>query len=336
MIKDAIRKLVKKIDLTEAETRKVFNEIMSGRASHEDIVLFLKALKIKGETVSEITGAAKVMREKSVKIDSGLGPVVDTCGTGGSGKNIFNVSTAAAFVVAGCGVKVAKHGNRSASSECGSADVLEALGVKIDVSPKMVERCIKRIGIGFLYAPLFHKAMKHAAGPRREIGKRTIFNILGPLSNPAKATSQVIGVYDAGLTEAMAKVLKRLGLRRAFVVHGMDGLDEVTIADKTKITELNKGRTRTFYLSPEKLGLKRARLSDIKGGDAKKNARILMDVLMGEEGPGRDIVLLNSSAALVAASGAGNFKEGMKLAEESIDSGRALDKLRRLIAMTNR
>jgi anthranilate phosphoribosyltransferase len=343
MIKEAIEKVVKKIDLSEAETRGVFDEIMSGGATFAQIGAFITALRIKGETVDEITGAAKAMREKSIKIRVGKPAVdideeaiVDTCGTGGSGMNTFNISTAAAFVVAGCALKVAKHGNRSASSQCGSADVLEALGVNLDVSPEIVEKCIREIGIGFLYAPLFHGAMKYAVGPRKEIGIRTIFNILGPLSNPANATSQVLGVYDGVLTEVIAGVLKKLGSRRAFVVYGMDKLDEITITGKTKITELNKGKIKTYYVTPEKFGLKRATLEKIKGGNAKENAAILLFVLKGEKGPRRDIVLLNAAAALVAAFKAKDLKQGVKMAAESIDSGRALDKLNRLIAMTNK
>ena len=350
MIKEAIGKVVKKIDLTETETRDVFDEIMSGKATFAQIGAFVTALRMKGETVEEITGAAKVMREKSLNISLGKSAVdidrlglkldeetiIDTCGTGGSGINTFNISTTAAFVVAGCGLKVAKHGNRSASSQCGSADVLEALGVNPDVSPEIVEKCIREIGIGFLYAPLFHGAMKYASGPRKEIGIRTIFNILGPLSNPAGATSQVLGVYDAKLTEVMANVLKRLGSRRAFIVYGMDALDEITITGSTKVTELHKGKIKTYYISPEKFGLKRAKMVDIKGGNAEENAQILLSVLNGEKGPKRNVVLLNAAAALVAGSRAKNFSAGIKLSEESIDSGMALEKLRRLITMTNK
>ncbi len=333
MIQEAIKKILKKIDLTEAETREVFNEIMSGKASPADIEAFLLALKNKGETVDEISGAAKVMREKAVHIDAGPGIVVDTCGTGGSGINTFNISTAAAFVVAACGVKVAKHGNRSASSHCGSADVLEALGVDIDMPPEMAAKCIKDLGIGFLFAPKFHLAMKYAAGPRRAVGGRTIFNILGPLSNPAGATHQVVGVCDPGLTEVIAGVLKNLGSKRALVVCGSDRLDEVTITGITRITELKDGNIGTYNISPEEIGIKRAGLEDIKGGTAKENAGILLSVLKGERSPRREIVLLNAAAALVAGLKAGNFKEGIALAGDSIDSGRAVDLLNRLIGM---
>lgn len=348
MIREAIEKVVRRIDLTEAETRVVFDEIMSGRATPAQIGSFVTALRMKGETVDEITGAARVMREKSVKIHAGKPAVgidrddinmdeetiVDTCGTGGSGTNTFNISTAVAFVVAGSGLKVAKHGNRSASSQCGSADVLEALGVNLDISPGRVEECIKEIGIGFIYAPLFHGAMKYAVTPRKEIGIRTIFNLLGPLSNPANATSQVLGVYDAKLTEMIAAVLKKLGCRRALVVSGMDTLDEITVTGKTKITELNKGRLKTYFISPGKFGMKRSSIGKIRGGTAKENAGILLSVLEGERSPRRDVVLLNAAAALMAGFKARDFKEGIKLAEDSIDSGRAAEKLNRLIIMT--
>jgi len=349
-IKQAIEKVVRHEDLTEHETREVFEEIMTGGATPAQIGAFVTALRLKGETVAEITGAARVMKDKALKIHlSGKAvgidrddinideeTIVDTCGTGGSGTNTFNISTTVAFVVAGCGLKVAKHGNRSASSACGSADVLEALGVKVDVDPDLVQRCLLEIGIGFLYAPLFHNAMKYAVEPRREIGVRTIFNILGPLSNPANATSQVLGVYDAKLTEVMAGVLKRLGVKRAFVVYGMDTLDEITITGKTRVSELKSGKVRTYYLTPEKFGLKKARLEDIEGGNAKENARIVMSVLKGDSGPRRDVVLINASAALVSGGKVKDFKSGVKMAARSIDSGCALDKLLRLIEITNK
>jgi len=336
MIREAIEKAVKRIDLTEGQMREVFGEIMSGAATAAQIGAFLTALRMKGETVAEITGAAKVMRERSLHISAGKETIVDTCGTGGSLANTFNISTTAAFVVAGCGLKVAKHGNRSASSRCGSADLLEALGVKIDVSPDMVQRCLLEIGIGFLYAPLFHSAMKHASLPRKEIGIRTIFNILGPLSNPAGAANQVIGVYDVKLTDTLAEVLKNLGSKHAFVVHGMDSLDEITITGKTRVAELKNGRIRAYYVTPEKFGIKRSTLDEIEGADAVANAGITMAVLKGEKTPRRDVVLMNASAALVAGSMARDFKSGVKMAAESIDSGRALDKLNRLIEITNR
>ncbi len=334
MIKEGIEKIVCGTDLTQAQTREIFDEIMSGKATPAQIGSFVTALRMKGETVDEITGAARVMREKSVKIDAGEGVVVDTCGTGGSRINTFNISTTAAFVVAGAGIKIAKHGNRSASSECGSADVLEDLGVNLDAPPDQVEKCINEIGIGFMYAPLFHGAMKYAVTPRKEIGIRTIFNLLGPLSNPANATSQVLGIYDAKLTKVIAAVLKNLGCRRALVVSGVDGLDEITITGKTKITELNRGRLRTYFVSPEKLGMKRAKFEEIKGGSAKENSERLLSLLEGERGPRRNVVLLNAAAALIAGFKARNFKAGIRLAEDSIDSGAALEKLKRLIVMT--
>jgi len=335
MIKEAIEKVTKKIDLTEAETGAVFNEIMSGKVSSEDIACFLKALREKGETVDEITGAAKIMIEKSAHIDAGA-DLIDTCGTGGSGINTFNISTTAAFVVAGCGVKIAKHGNRSASNQCGSADVLEALGVKLELSPEMVRRSILETGIGFIYAPAFHSAMKHAIKPRRDLGGRTIFNVLGPLSNPAKVKSQVIGVYDEKLTEVLAHVLKNLGSKRAFVVCGLDNLDEITITGKTKITELKNGNIRTYYVTPEEFGIKEALLADIVGGSAKENAEIVLSILKGEPGPRRDVVLMNAAAALIVASKVKDFKEGIEKAKAAIDSGLAIEKLKQLIEVTNK
>lgn len=335
MIKEAIEKVSKKIDLTESETREVFGEIMSGRAVPEEVAEFLKALREKGETVNEITGAAKCMLEKSARVDAGL-DLVDTCGTGGSGINTFNISTTVAFVVAGCGVKVAKHGNRSASRGCGSADVLEALGINLESTPEAVRKAIAEAGIGFMYAPLFHSAMKHAIKPRKDVGGRTIFNILGPLSNPAGTKNQVVGVYDEKLTEVFARVLKNLGSKNALVVCGSDGLDEITITGKTKITELKNGEIKTYHISPEEFGIKKASLEDIKGGGAKENAEITLSILKGEPGPKRDIVLLNSGAALVVAAKAKDIKEGIKLAKDSIDSGKALKKLQQLIEVTNK
>ncbi len=350
MIREAIEKVTKRIDLTEDEMRLAFDEIMTGQATYAQIGAFITALRMKGETVDEITVAAKVLREKCLRIDVGRKVVdidrddinideetiVDTCGTGGSGTNTFNISTTVGFVVAGCGVRVAKHGNRSVSSQCGSADVLEALGVKLDVSAETVTKCIMEIGIGFLYAPLFHNAMKYAINPRKEIGIRTIFNILGPLSNPAGATSQVLGVYDPGLTEKMAYVLKNLGSKRAFVVHGMDTLDEITITGKTRVSELRAGRIRTYFITPERFGLRRATLSDIEGGDARTNAAIVQSVLNGGRGPKRDIVLLNASAALLCADKVKDMKAGIRMAAESIDSGKAAVKLIKLVEITNR
>ncbi|MBU0570474.1 MAG: anthranilate phosphoribosyltransferase [Candidatus Omnitrophica bacterium] len=336
-IKNAIRKITGLKNLTEDETRSVFNEIMSGDATLAQVGAFLAGLHMKGETVDEITGAAKVMREKAVKINAGsAGDVIlDTCGTGGTGKETFNISTAASFVAAGCGVKVAKHGNRASSGRCGSADVLEALGVKVDAPVAVVEKCINDANIGFLFAPLFHKAMKYAAGPRKEIGTRTIFNLLGPLSNPAGATCQVMGVYDTDLTETMAEVLGKLGVKRAYVVHGENGFDEVSITGRTKVSELKDGRVKSYDVTPEIFGIDTVKKADIEGGDAKKNAVMMRSVLNGEKSTALDIVLANAGMALVAAGCAGDFKEGTKKALVSITSGMACRALERLIEITN-
>lgn len=343
MIKEAIRKVVDGFDLKRAEMAACMDEIMTGKATPAQIGSFITALRLKGETVEEITGAAMVMREKAVKIDINKGKrasdhevMVDTCGTGGSGADTFNISTASAFVVSGAGLRVAKHGNRGVSSQCGSADVMKALGVNIDIDPRKVKECIEKIGIGFLYAPLFHGAMKHAIGPRREIGIRTIFNILGPLTNPAKADCQVLGVYREELTEAMANVLKNLGTKRAFVVHGSDALDEISITGKSKVSELKDGNVRSFYVKPQDFGMKMAKLRDIKGGSSEENAGIIRNVLKGEKGPRQDVVLLNASAAVVAGGTAEDFKKGVKIARESIESGKAMERLEKLIEFTNK
>lgn len=334
MIKEAIKKVVEGFDLTREEMAASMNEIMTGQASPAQIGSFITALRIKGETVEEVTGACMVMREKAVKI-SVKGKVIDTCGTGGSGTNAFNISTAAGFVVAGSGLKVAKHGNRGISSQCGSADVLKSLGVNIEIAPDKVKLCIEKIGIGFLFAPLFHGAMKYAIGPRREIGIRTIFNVLGPLTNPANATCQVLGVYREDLTEKLANVLKNVGAERAFVVHGLDGLDEVSITAKTKVSELKGKKIKSFYVEPKDFGIKKAALKDIKGGSIEENAQIIKDVFKGTLGPKKDIVVLNAAFSLVAASAAKDFKEGIKIAEQIIKSGKAMDKLEKLVKFTN-
>jgi anthranilate phosphoribosyltransferase len=327
----------------------VMDQIMSGEATPAQIGAFITALRMKGETVEEITGAARVMRDKVTPIRVGRNvldmdrddinldqeSILDTCGTGGSGTNTFNISTTVAFVVSALGVKVAKHGNRSVSSCCGSADVLEALGVNLNVTPETVERCINEIGIGFLFAPALHGAMKHAIGPRREIGIRTIFNILGPLTNPAGAGCQVLGVYRGDLVEKLAHVLKNLGCRRGFVVHGMDGMDEITLTTETKMAEVTPEKVVVKTLQPEDLGLTRCRMSDLRGGDASENAAIVRAVLAGEKGPKRDIVLVNTAFGLVAAGKAASPEEGLRMAAESIDSGRAMEQLQKLIKMTS-
>jgi anthranilate phosphoribosyltransferase len=348
MIKEAIAKVVKGDDLTEKEMEGAMEEMMTGKATPAQIASFITALRIKGETVDEITGAARVMRAKAKKIQLNNHlvsidrdeinvedeTILDTCGTGGDGTNTFNVSTATAFVAAGAGVKVAKHGNRAVSSLCGSADVLKNLGVKLDINHSNVERCIREIGIGFLYAPLFHGAMKYAAGPRQEIGLRTIFNLLGPLTNPAGASAQVLGVYSPDLTEKMAHVLGRLGTKEAFVVCGEGTFDEISICGPTRVSHLKDCNVKTFEMTPEEYGFKRAVPESIRGGNARENARIIRDILDGEKGPKRDMVLLNAGAAFVAAGLDGDFNEGIERAKDSIDSGRAREKLDSLINFT--
>jgi anthranilate phosphoribosyltransferase len=348
MIKEAIAKVVRGIDLTEVEMEKAMDEVMTGTATPAQIGAFVTALRLKGETVDEITGAARSMRARAIKIclNNHLvnvdrdeinvedETILDTCGTGGDATNTFNVSTACAFVAAGAGVNVAKHGNRAVSSRCGSADVIENLGVKLDLTSSDVERCIKEIGIGFLYAPLFHGAMKYAAGPRQEIGIRTIFNLLGPLTNPAGASVQVIGVYEPTLTEKVAYVLKRLGSKETFVVCGEGTLDEISICGPTRISHLKSGEVRTFDLTPEEVGLRRTSPEAIKGGNAIENAEMIRQILDGQKGARRDIVLLNAGAAFVVAGLDRDFKEGIERAKDSIDSGQAKEKLKQLVAFT--
>ncbi|MGD9100351.1 MAG: anthranilate phosphoribosyltransferase [Anaerolineae bacterium] len=334
-IKQAIAHLVQGQDLTEVEAEMVMEQIMSGQATTAQIGGFLIALRLKGETVEEVTGFARAMRRNAIAVRSRHRQLVDTCGTGGDGCGTFNVSTMAAFVVAGAGLPVSKHGNRSVSSKCGSADVLQALGVRLELSPEQVGACIDEVGIGFLYAPLLHPAMKHAIGPRREMGVRTVFNILGPLTNPAGAQVQVLGVYDKALTEMMARVLNSLGCQAAFVVHGADGLDELSTTGPNQVSRLQDGQVRTSTLDPLDLGLPRAMSADLEGGDAEENAAIFRAVLDGEPGPRRDVVLLNAAAGLVAGGGAQDLPEGLCLAAQSIDSGAAQDKLQALVAFTN-
>ncbi len=335
MIREAIAMVAAGRDLMEEEMMGVMNEIMEGKATPSQIASFITALRMKGETVDELTGAARVMRQKATWIDARSSVIVDTAGTGGDGRNTFNISTTAAFVVAAAGLTVAKHGNRAVSSGCGSADVLEGLGVRIDAGADVVEQCIQQIGIGFLFAPRLHGAMKYALGPRREIGIRTLFNMLGPLTNPASATSQVIGVYDRKLTEVFAGVLKKLGTRRAFVVHGWDGLDEATVTGKTRVSELRDGITITYDIDAVDLFGESCSLEDLRGADAATNAQITRDVLSGEDGAQRKVVVLNAALAIVAGGKAETVQEGIALAEQSIDSGAALKKLQALIEMSN-
>ena len=330
MLKDAIKKLTERKDLTAEQARAAMDEIMSGEAPPAQIAAFLIAMRMKGETVDEITGCARVMRDKVSRLNPKRRPLVDTCGTGGDGANTFNISTTAAFVVAGAGVAVAKHGNRGVSSACGSADVLKQLGVKIDADPSAVERCIDEVGIGFMFAPLYHCAMKHAIGPRREVGVRTIFNILGPLANPAFAEAQIVGVYDGSLVEPLANVLMNLGARHAFVVSGSDGLDEVTTTSTSIIAEATESGVSVSEFDPAKLGIGRARLEALVGGDAATNADITETILGGEKGPRRDIVVLNAAFALAAADHVEGVSEGIEAASRSIDAGAAMEKLERL------
>lgn len=349
MIRKAIAKVVDQKNLSEGEMIEVMNQIMSGEATQAQIGAFITALRMKGETVEEITGAARVMRERATPIRVGRGvldmdrddinidqeTILDVVGTGGDGTNTFNVSTTVTFMVSACGVKVAKHGNRSVSSMCGSADVLEKLGVNLDVTPETVEKCIREIGVGFLFAPALHGAMKHAIGPRREIGIRTIFNILGPLTNPAGADCQVMGVYHPDLVEKLAGVLHRLGCRHGFVVHGSDGMDEITITGETLVAEVTPAGVILERITPEQFGLTRASISALKGGDAAANADIVRSVLGGETGARRDIVLLNAGYALVAAGKVATPAEGITLAAEAIDSGQAIQQLVKLAELTN-
>jgi anthranilate phosphoribosyltransferase len=330
MIKETIKKLTERQDLTGDEATAAMNEIMSGDATPAQVAAFLIAMRMKGETVDEITGCARVMREKATRLNPKRRPLVDTCGTGGDGSNTFNISTTAAFVVAGAGVAVAKHGNRGMSSACGSADVLQQLGVKIDIEPEAVENCIDDVGVGFMFAPLYHGAMKHAIGPRKEMGVRTIFNVLGPLSNPAFAEAQVVGVFDGDLVEPLANVLKNLGAHHAFVVHGNDGLDEVTTTSTSSVAEAKGDGVKAFEFDPAEVGIGRAKSEDLLGGDAALNAGITESVLRGEKGPRRDIVVLNAAFALVAADHAGTIAEGVETACRSVDSGDAMGTLQRL------
>lgn len=329
-IQDAIAKLIEGQNLAPDRMIGAMNQIMSGGATDAQIGAFLVALRVKGETVEEIAGAARVMREKATRVDTRHATVVDTCGTGGDGAGTFNISTAAAFVVAGAGLRVAKHGNRAASSLCGSADVLKELGVNIDASPVTMGRCLDEAGIGFLFAPALHGAMKYAIGPRRELGVRTIFNALGPLTNPAGATRHLIGVYSRSLTGTLAEVLRTLESERAFVVHGLDGLDEITTTGPTQVSELNDGTVSTYEIKPEDLGISRASPGDLAGGSAETNAAILRRVLHGEPGPRLDVVLLNAAAAILAGGAADDLPSAVELAREAVDSGQAMDKLEEL------
>ena len=347
IIAEAVRALVDRKDLSRIEAAAAMEAIMSGAATNAQIAAFLTALRMKGETVEELIGFAQVMRQKAVKVRTRASEVVgatgtdremliDTAGTGGDASGTFNVSTATAFVVAGAGLKVAKHGNRSVSSLCGSADVVETLGINIELSAAKVARCVDEVGIGFLYAPLLHTAMKHVMAARREMGIRTVFNMLGPLTNPAGANAQVIGVYSGALTEPLARALAELGTLRAYVVHGDDGLDEISNTGPSHISEVREGVVRSSTVRPEDFGLPRSSLQDLRGGDREENAEIVRHVLAAEAGPRRDIVLMNAAAALVVGGKAHDFKEGVTLAAQSVDSGAAAAKLAGLIALSQR
>ena len=339
MIKEGIQKLIDGTDLTYEESQEIMKEIMSGKATNAQIAAFLTALRMKGETVNEITAFTEVMKEYCRRINPSVnGRLVDTCGTGGDKIKTFNISTTAAFVVAGAGVAVAKHGNRSVTSKSGSADVLERLGLNLNLEPEAVKNAIEKVGIGFMFAPAFHPAMKYAIGPRRELGIRTIFNVLGPLTNPADANAQLLGVYDRKLTEPLAHALKKLGCAEAMVVHGLDGLDEISTIGKTAISWLREGEVTTVETIPKDFGVKLARPEDVKGTTPEKSAEITFKILNGccdINDPKTEIVLVNGVAGIIVAGKAENFSYGMELACESIDSGASYKKLKALVKTSN-
>ncbi|MFC1558427.1 anthranilate phosphoribosyltransferase [candidate division KSB1 bacterium] len=335
MIKECIKKVVEKENLTETEASEVMDEIMSGNTTPAQIGSFLTALRMKGETVDELVGFVHIMRQNATAIKSVHNTIIDTCGTGGDLRDTFNVSTISAFVAAGAGAVVAKHGNKAVSSNCGSADLLSALGLNIEVEPGTITKSLDEIGIGFLFAPLLHKAMKHAIGPRREIGIRSVFNLLGPLTNPAGATCQLMGVFNPEWTEKVAYVMKSLGTRNAYVVHGLDGLDEISTIGETQISELKNGEVKTYLVKPEDFNIQICSVDDIYGGSVEENVKTAMDILSGKSGAKRDMVLINSAAAIVASGLAETIEEGITLAAHSIDSGSALEKLEQLKKLYN-
>ncbi|MGM0508355.1 MAG: anthranilate phosphoribosyltransferase [Fusobacteriota bacterium] len=335
MIREHLKRLLKGECLTETQMIESMNDIMEGKSSDILTASFLTALRIKGETPDEITGGAKVMRAKAEKMDLDDIYTVDTCGTGGDNANTFNISTTSVFILAAAGIAVAKHGNRSVSSKSGSADVLESLGANISLTPKQVEKSVRKINLGFFFAPTFHKAMKYAIKTRRELKIRTIFNILGPLTNPAHANGQVLGVFNEDLTELMAEVLMNLGVERAMVVHGLDGLDEISLSERTKVTELKDGDIKSYYIQPEDFGINRAVKKEVEGGDKDENAKIMKDIFDGKKGPKRDIVLLNAGAGLYIGKKANSLKEGVELAAKIIDEGKAKKKLDEFIKLSN-
>lgn len=335
MIRDLLRRVVDGHDLSEKEMIQVMTQIMNGEADPVFLSAFLTALRIKGENVSEIVGAAKVMREKTVHLSISADPILDTCGTGGDGGNTFNISTAAAFLVAGAGITVAKHGNKAVSSRSGSADVLKCLGVNINAETYTVKKCLQQVGIGFLFAPNMHPAMKNAAEVRKKLGYRTIFNILGPLTNPVGAHAQVIGVFDLRWTFTLAKVLRTLGTRHAFVVHGDDGLDEISLTASTHVSELKQGEIINYKIEPEQFDMDRCSAEELKGGTPEVNAEIIQNILKGEKGPKRDIVVLNAAAAITASGKIDKINLALAAAKNSIDSGAALQKLTDLCYVSN-
>ena len=336
MFTQLLQEIIAGRDLSEEQMADLVGKILDGQATDAQIGAFMGALAAKGESFEELTGAAREMRRKAKRIQASSPVVVDTCGTGGDGANTFNISTTAAFVVAGCGITVAKHGNRSVSSQCGSADLLESLGVNLDVHPEIVEEAIHDIGIGFLFAPLYHSAMRFAAKARKEVGIRSIFNMLGPLTNPAAANCQVLGVYAPELTEVFAQTLGSMGVKRAFVVHGHDGLDEISVCASTRVSELQDSRVKTYDISPDRFFGDVARPDEIRGGRPDENALITRSILeKSAQGPRRNIVLINAGAAILAAGKADSVEEGIEKAGESIDSGAAADKLQQLALFTS-
>ncbi|MFW6301631.1 MAG: anthranilate phosphoribosyltransferase [Bacillota bacterium] len=335
MFNNHLEKVVSREDLTLNEMEYAMDKIMEGETTDSQLAGFLVGLRMKGETISEITGAASVMRSKAAQVDTAATDLIDSCGTGGDGKGTFNISTTTAIIMAAGGLNVAKHGNRSVSSKCGSADLLEALGVKIDLSPQEAAKCLEEVGISFLFAPNFHQAMRYAVGPRKEIGLRTIFNILGPLTNPARTDYQILGVYKEELVEPLAHVLKNLGLKSAMVVHGAGGIDELSLAGLNKTAYLKDGQIQEYNFYPEEAGLNQAPLEEILGGGVTENKEITLGILNGSSGPKRDVILLNSAAAFLVAGKVNNLKEGVKLAADLIDSGKAKSKLEELISCSN-
>jgi anthranilate phosphoribosyltransferase len=331
----SMRKLMDREDLSPREAEDAMKAIMSGNASEAEMAGFLVALRMKGESAQEISSFAKVMREYSTKISPKVaGTLVDVCGTGGDGSGTFNISTAASFIVAGAGIPVAKHGNRSMTSKSGSADVLEALGARIDLPPKRIEGCIEETGIGFMFAPLHHPAMKSVMPVRKQLAVRTVFNVLGPLTNPAGAKGQLMGVFEPGLTETLAEAFRIIGLDRALVVHGRPGLDELSTAGSTRVSELRGGKVRTYEMDAGSLGLRPAGLADLAGGSPAENAADIRGILSGQAGPKRDIAVLNAAGGIIAGSAAGGFGSALRLAEKSVDSGAAAERLDRFIAYT--